>query len=314
MSRTSQTSFTGLVMILIGLLGTSSHGRAQDFASLKLTVAPEKGQFVLGEPVTLKVQVMNLTSSAIGAHRSLDPETEMIQVYIAPPGETFRRYLAPRWGVVERRPRAAQISPGESLSSEMTLFFNQVIPGAQDFLQSSLPFGVAGAYRIRVEFHDIGFQQKITASIIQVAVTRPAGAEFAIWAAIQADPELAYFLQTGDSRKGPPSQQKAEQLVNQHAEAVQAKHLALALGKYYLRRDDAQAAIKHLQKASEAPGKSFLRAQALLELTKSYAISKNLDEAQKLCDLVTKEYAQTAMQQKFSRTCAEINAMKNATK
>src|SRR5258707_271144 len=132
MRKVTFVCFVSLGIMLIGLTSGRSQANAQGFASLKLEVSPEKARFVLGEPLTLKITLTNPTQSEITAYRTLDAEYGNIQVYLALPGDTFKEYLGPHWGVSERRPKAGPIAPGESVYGEITLLFHNLIPGQED--------------------------------------------------------------------------------------------------------------------------------------------------------------------------------------
>lgn len=295
-------------MMLVAVLGASSPNRAPEFTELKLTAIPEKAQVVLGEPVILKIKLTNPTQSVITAHRVLAPEKERIQIQLAPPAGIFQQYAGPRWGVIEARPKEVKIVPGETIYAEIMLLFNEVAPSSdQEFLQSYLPLDRQGTYQIRVDFYDIGFNRKITAPIAQVEVAQTSEPEAEIWEAMRSDPEMAYFLESGDARRGIMTLQKLEPLMARHPDSIHTKYFALALGKYSQRRRGIAKAISYFLQASVSPPKSFLRSRAVLGLVESYVLKRDYDKALTLCDTAAKEHTQTDIQEEFSKLCTEVS-------
>ncbi|MBI4384231.1 MAG: hypothetical protein HY579_09390 [Nitrospinae bacterium] len=294
-------------IVWAGVLGTPLQGLAQGFATLKLEAAPEKDTLVPGEPLTLKLRLINPTQSPVMAHRSIDPGYGTIEVYLAAPGSGFKRYLGPGWGKHENRPQKASIAPGDAVYKEITLLFHNVLPGREDVLPSVLPLDKPGPYRVRVDFYNIGFDEKISSPDVLVRVVEPAGPDAAVWKEVLSDPEMAYFLQQGDARKGPAVAEKAERLIMQYPGSIHAKYLALALGRHYLRVNDASKAMTFLKQASGSPPKSFLRIQALMDMARGHILLREeLDEAKKLCDGAASEFAESGLQRAFSELCGMV--------
>ena len=291
--------FTLLVLSMNGRTIVSQN-RLPEFDSLKLKVVPEKTSILLGEPLVLKVKLANPTLSSIATHRTIDPGYGTIQVYFSRPGGELRRYLGPSWGTGEQAPAVTQLAPSESVYGELTVLFNTTIPGRDDLHGEPTPINEPGTYQVVVEFYDVRFQHKIVAPRFEVQVSSPTGkAEQAYWQEVQADPNLAYFLQTGSLRRGQNVVKKVEQLMSEHPGAVHQKHAALALGKYYLKNVDPIRAIDYLKEAAESAPKSYLRAQALVALAKSYAQLGQFDEALRISDAAVEEFTLTGAQQNF---------------
>jgi tetratricopeptide (TPR) repeat protein len=277
------------------------------FVSLRLSVESEKPWITLGDPLTLKVRLTNPTQRNIATWPVLDPEHGAIQVYISRNGGEFKRYGGPGWGTKEQSIGVAQISPGESMSCEITILFNNTVEGRDDLLEDSIPINEAGAYQIRVELYDTDFNRKITTQVADIPVGFPMGeAEQAAWQTVKDDKDLAYFTQTGDGQRAKGVVEKAEQLVQRYPNNNQERQLALALGKHYLKRDNVEAAIGYLKEAATSDPGSLMRARALSELTKSYIQNGDLDEALKISEAASDEYADKDNQQEFNRLNLKI--------
>jgi tetratricopeptide (TPR) repeat protein len=284
----------------------SQEGRP-GFTSLSLSAEPEKAWATLGEPLTLKVRLTNHTQWGIAAQPALDPSYGTIQVYVSRNGGEFKRYLGPGWGTKDQPTGAAQIAPGESIYCDITLLFNNEVRGRDDLLNALVAIDEAGAYQIRVELYDTNFRRKITSPVIDLLVMFPMGeAEQAVWLAVESDKDLAYFMQTADGRRAKNVVEKAEQLVRRYPDNNQERQLALALGKYYLERDNVEQAIVYLKDAAASEPASLLRAQALLELAKSYTKKGDMDEAFKISEAASSEYAGKDIQQEFDQLILKI--------
>lgn len=300
---------TLLTSLLVQMCIVSVHpqeGRP-GFGSLNLSVESEKPWITLESPLTLKIRLTNPTQRDITAWPILDPGHGAIQVYISRNGEEFKRYNGPGWGTKEQSIGVAQISPGESMSCEITLLFNNAIEGRDDLLESSVPIDEAGAYQIRVELYDTDFRRKIAAPVIGIPIGFPMGeAEQALWQIVKDDKDLAYFVQTGDGQRTDGVVEKAEQLVQRYPNNNQERQLALALGRHYLERDKVEAAIGYLKEAAGSDPGSLMRARALSELTKSYIQKGDVDEALKVSEAASSEYTDKDIQQEFDRLNLKI--------
>jgi tetratricopeptide (TPR) repeat protein len=298
-------------LLQVGVTVTLAQVPEPGFTSLSLLAESEKDAFTSGVPITIKVRLANLTQTEIAAQRDLNPAYGTLQVYVSHNGGEFKRYLGPGWGTKD--PPAVSpdlIPPGYYVSREITLLFNNEVSGRVDLLASSLPFNEAGSYAIRVELYDETFGQRIVAPTIGLQIRFPQEeAGQAIWEAVKANSKLAYFMQTGDARQADSVIKKAEQLVAGHPDNVYEKHLALALGRHYLKEDQIETSIVHLKEAATAEPASPLRAQALLELTNSYVRKGDIEEAIRISDAAGDEFDEGEVRYEFQRLSSKFRRL-----
>lgn len=309
-------SLLALCLSLAGSPDARAQRRVSGFTSLKLFAESEKSAYALGEPLTVRVRLANLSDTAVAARPDLDPAYGAIQVHVSRNGGEFKRYLGPGWGTKDRPAGApVSLSPGDVVRCDVTLMFHNAVPGRDDLLDSAVPVDEAGSYLIRVELYDDVFDRRIRAPVVSVEVGYPQGeAGPAVWQAVQEDDGLAYFMQTGDARCAEGVVKTAEQLVQRFPGDKLDKHLALALGRHHLGQERAGAAVGYLKEAAAAaePGSS-LRARALLELTKSYATTGDVEEALKISDAAAEEFDDGEVRQEFQRLGSKLRrAEKNA--
>ncbi len=308
MRKLVAASLMTFCLLQVGAAAALAQGRAQGFTSLSLFAEPEKDALTPGQPVTIKVRLTNLTDSVITARRDLDPAYGAMQVYVSRNGGEFKRYLGPGWGTKDPPAGSSEpIAPGDSVTREITLLFHNAVRGRDDLLESSLPLDEVGSYVIRVELYDEAFGRRIVAPAFGVQAWFPQEeAGQAIWEALKDDAKLAYFMQTGDARQSATVVRKAEELVERYPDNSQEKHLALALGRHYLAEDKVEAAIEHLKEAAKAEPASALRAQALLELTKSHVKKGDVNEALKISDAAGDEINDGEVRQELQRLGSKL--------
>lgn len=311
--------FAALLLSLCLLQAVPLAARAQraapGFTSLDLFAEPEKAEVTLGEPLVVKLRLTNLTESDIEARPELDPAYGMLQLYVSRNGGDFKRYLGPGWGTKDMPGGAlGTIKPGADTYGEVSLLYHTAVPGRSDLLESNVPLGEAGSYVIRVELYEETFARKIVAPAFAVQVGFPQEeAGQAVWEAMKADKDFAYFMQTGDARQSGTVVQKAERLVEHYKGGSYEKHLSLALGRYYLANDKVEKAIGYLKGAATAEAASSLRAQALLELTRSYVSNGEVDEALKISDAAGDEANQGEARQELERLRSKLRQAGKST-
>lgn len=301
-------SLLTLCLIQAGPPSARAQRRTPGFTSLSLFAEPEKDEVTLGEPLTIKVRLTNLTDSDIAARLDLDPAYGALQVSVSRNGREFKRYLGPGWGMKDQ-PGGAPVtfSSGQSVRREVTLLFHNAVGGRDDLLESNVPIDEAGTYLLRVELYDDAFGRKIAAPVISLEVGPPQGeAGQAVWQAVRADKELAFFMQTGIARRAESTIEKAEQLVRRHPGNDLERHLALALGRHFLGKERAETAIGYFKEAATAGPASSLRGRALLELTKAYVRKGDVGEALKIIDAAVDEFNEGEIREEFERMGSKL--------
>lgn len=311
MRRFIKKSLLVLLLVQAGIVNVVAQARDSEgsFASLVFAAEPEKSVFTVGEPLRIRLQLQNPTDSDITISRDLDPAYGAIQVYISRNGDEFKRYLGPGWGTKDRlADETSRISPGEVLQVEVSVLFHNAIDGRDDLFDSALPINGVGTYRIRVELYDDSFRRRLRAPTTNVEVGfSPASAEYALGQAVVEDKEgaLAFFIQTGDSPKAEVIEQ-TEQLIQRFFDNDQEKRMALALGSYYLRRDNVETAIRFLSEAAKAEYSPALRERALLELTKSHIKRGDFDGALKISNAVDGQFSESEVKREFEQISSKV--------
>lgn len=302
------------ILCLLNLYGLTVHAqeKASSFADLQLTVVPEQAEVMLGEPLVLQLQLNNTTASLV-ASQSLDPLFGGIQVYLSHAGGKFKRYLGPDWGVREGRPVAVQLEPDQVVSSDITVLFNRSLPGRDDVLAPATPIDEVGVWQILVKLYDINYKRYIVSSVIEIHVTSPTGeGEQAIWQAQQADPDISYFIQTGDAGSHKGVVKKVAKLLEQYPDNVHHRLLARAMGQYYLGRGNASTATIYFKVAAESSSGSFLRAQSLLGLVQSYMQMGSIEEANILNAAAGIEFIQSSAHRQFDLLGEKLRTVREA--
>jgi hypothetical protein len=297
----NQVSFAVLTVgALAGALAPPAMAQRADFRELRLSVEAESPRILVGEPLVLKVSAANPTGLPIAAHHVLDPQYERLQVEIQAAGAgTFRRYLGPRWGVAEQRPKRLDINPRETVFGVGTILLHHNLPD-ETFIASDFPL-LPGRHQIRVKLYDVDFTEHVTSNPIEIEVVAAPENEVALSALITSDPDVAYFVQTeGDRRSGDAVVERVRKALEQNSESKLAGHLALALGGYHRRRNEPDAAIQYLEKTSGGAPRSYLRARSLAELATIHAQRRDYETSRRIATEAAREFDRTAFQPVFA--------------
>lgn len=213
---------------------------------LTMLVRPDKRIYTLGEPVHLAVRLVNTSPRAIVIPAEADVWTGHVEVFIASqPGE-YARCTGPGWGLRDLLAEEARIlQPGDSWTTQATILYNHGVrtdhlaPAARAemrgrLLNSGFAFRSPGVYYIKVAVYGFNFADALQSADVQVAMTEPQGVDRDVWNALNARPELAYFLHTGGPHGHPHSDESValvetlERLAatdpsSRYAEAIRAR-------------------------------------------------------------------------------------------
>lgn len=219
-------------------------------AGLSVEVRPVRQDYVLGEMVKLFIRITNPSGRAVTLPAAPSVANGGLRVLVAAPGEGFKRYEGPGWGLQDVAGRTAvELAPGQSLEAQATILYNHhqetghlaepyAARIARENLTTDFGFAKPGTYRIQVVLAGGEPGADIASVPAEIRVTAPAGADLEIWKALAQDPELAYFIQAGIP-KGDPRSSKATQqaqtllgLLQAHPESRQAVDIQSGIARY----------------------------------------------------------------------------------
>ncbi len=250
--------------------------------SLKLTIAVEKTNVVLGEPVYVTVRLRNTGSSPAKVFKNLRPEVGVAQVDVtAPDGRTFG--FVPL-AIIDTDEPLGDLAPGEEVSAVFALFY-----GARGWT-----FQRPGKYTLVAKYQDPTHRKKeaLRSNSVTVSVTQVDGAgEFLMKG--DAGREAGKFLvwQAGDHlRKGIAH---LKDLIEKFPNSPLVDYAQLALGNNLgksfrdysigrVRRPDCGTALAHLQKVRSDRLPTYLKVRKNLAQARCHLRLQQPEQAQKL--------------------------------
>lgn len=271
-------------------------------SELRLSVTPEKREFVLGEPVTLLISLQNLSAAGVTLSSLLDPKYEHLTVWIKPMHrETFLRLRGSGWGRFHPNVPELVLAGGDSVHTSARILLNRVQPADPEGLRTAMPFS-RGRHEVRVELADRRLPSSLVSSPAELEIVDPSPIEEAFASAITSDLALARLIESSDALPGSEPVRRLAELAAAYPEARHASYAWLALGQNYLRVPDRHAANQYLELATRARSGSVVRGEAMLGLAMSYLVDSRMEEAESLVRATASEYAGTGLR-------TEINLM-----
>ena len=190
------------------------------------------GEYVLGEPVVLRLAVKNLGDEDIRTW--VDLLVYQIKVYIASEGKDFSLYKQGEHVIYEVHPSTMPLEPRQSKAYVLrvlcTFYFTDTLER-----RSELAFPEPGTYLVRARYPLYNTAQEIESNTIAIRIKPRRGVDAKLWQQI-GDKEFWHFVQRGY----PPHLNKdiplrAAELVNSVPHSSYHDGLRWALAEFYLR-------------------------------------------------------------------------------
>lgn len=216
---------------------------------LTLQVRSEKSSYIPGEPIILKFTVLNKADAPIVLHGGADVWRGQLKVFIARPGEGFKKYLGPQWGIKDVAGGSVTIAPQGLYEAEATILYNHRMETSHlselyaaqansEHVGTEYAVTKPGRYRIKAILHVDELNAQIESTPIRVSVDEPKGADLRVWNEIKDDATYGYFIQTGDIKAHPNSSkakrvlEKLESLVTTYPGSQYSAYIRSSLDKF----------------------------------------------------------------------------------
>lgn len=181
---------------------------------VSISIETQKKEYVLGDVIDLVFLINNGTSQPLFVNKSGVADGSL-KLYISQDGESYRQYVGPNWGIVEKIGAAkTKIDAGNSLEIETSVLFNHHIPTEhlselyarkyrKDRVDSQFAMVNAGRFWLKAVFRDsIIF---LESEPLAIDISEPDGLDAFVWEKIKTDGAFAYFLQIGSIKYHPDS-------------------------------------------------------------------------------------------------------------
>ena len=194
----------------------------QDFVGLTLSISSGQSTYLVGEPLSLDIQLSNGTAAHINGHDKIDPGFGALGLMVALDGQEFNNYWGPGWGLKDTPIIPTEIQPGEIISGSTTNLYNHsgVISNG---IPTTLAFPSAGLYILKAEFNDLS-SQKIESQTLAIDVVAPQGIDADAWKLIRSE-EAIYYLHTGFPRRDLRIVEKFDRLLGSYPGSLYAKYV-----------------------------------------------------------------------------------------
>ena len=237
-------------IIIFGLIVFSLlvQGKTESTNNLTVEVQQLKSSYMLGEIVSLNIEIKNQSESDIYLFGT-DVESGYLQILISQDGNTFKKYSNSTWG--NKNKRGKVIKPLEIIKSTATVLSNAV-PGTSGLSDSAVlrfkdkqimtvyAFQEIGDYYLKV-FLGIPSEdgnREFESKPIKITITEPIGEDFQVWNLIKDRGDFAYFIQNEDlvdfksPEKQAKFQQDIEEILNTYPNSFYASSLRQSLDKF----------------------------------------------------------------------------------
>ena len=176
----------------------------------------------------------------MGVRDSLDPKAGNITIEIAKldaakPGVSWLAYLGPGWGTADIDSAVLNLAPGQGRHQTYTVFWNRPLAGDDRHIPADFGFPAPGRYSVRARYIRPTPPDVISSPVV-VEVQAPAGADAAVWAALQAAPQLAMMIQRPVSRGSADKVAALQKLVDTYPTAAAAPYIRAAIDRARLQQ------------------------------------------------------------------------------
>jgi hypothetical protein len=210
--------FAASIMMALGVLlvaGSPDQRRGRSLQGLAFDLQTDKASYLPGEPVELVIRVTNRSSATVLISPGFDVWVGHVEIRIAYENSEYKAYKGPGWGL---RDIAATVpitlAAGRAFSTQATILYNRGVGStqlnararkaiAEDRLEEGYALATPGRYQIKAVLYGHAFADKVESRPVVVAVSEPGGADKDVWSALEADPELGYFIQAAGPRGDP---------------------------------------------------------------------------------------------------------------
>jgi ketosteroid isomerase-like protein len=162
---------------------------------LTVTLASDKDTYLLGEPITLTLEIENRTSSTLFVHKAFEVEYGRIWVYLINKDGTSSPYRGPYFGIKDTVFPLVPYQPGERSRVSFTVLCHFASRTPED-PQRFYFLDKEGKHLLRAELIGIMPNQRVVSEPIEIELVLPQGEDRLVWKMLQTK-DAAFFLHTG---------------------------------------------------------------------------------------------------------------------
>jgi hypothetical protein len=256
------TRQTWAVLLVVLVFSTGSQA-AED---LTLELTPMQGDYVLYEPVYLRVTLRNSGSAPVDVTEEMSLETQMSTFYIAGSDDTWQPVNVGFVG--EPRGPRVRLEPGGTHVGSQLLLYSPA--------DSAHLFPEPGTWKVRAVLHRFGMAPDVDSNVADIKVGSPTGADAEAAAVFSTAPVVRLVMNLGED---PAAVRDLQQIIEEHPDSRFADYARFYLARretqpYFSRQPDPAAGIAYLEALLAGPPHApQLEALATAMLGKLYEAS-----------------------------------------
>jgi hypothetical protein len=161
---------------------------------VRVELASDSQEYVIGEPVVLSVTVTNVSQDEIQV--LVDALDYHIGILISQDGTRFKQYTPGDRFIPYVIPRAEPLGPGESKVHTFRVLYTSYSRETPQ-RRSHLVFEKPGMYLVKARYPLFGKRESFESNMIRVRINQPQGVDAEVWKQINS-PHFLYFLRSAE--------------------------------------------------------------------------------------------------------------------
>lgn len=192
-------------------LSQQSDGDAEGWDSLSFELSADEESYAPMQLVTLKMKLTNTSDQDLKLKGAASVWNERIRIFIAREGEEFKEYVGPGWGLSDSiYIKPFILNPRQAYETEAAVLYqlqektSHLNPDharrvSDEKIGAGYVLGLPGLYAVKAILYDSEFKGSKESNVIRITVQEPLAEDFEVINIIRSNPELGYFIQTGES-------------------------------------------------------------------------------------------------------------------
>ena len=227
---------------LIALSGQSD-GDAEGWGGVSFELSADEESYAPMQLVTLRMKLVNASDEDFKLKGRASVWNERVRVFIAREGEKFKEYVGPGWGLSDEiYVRPTVVKPHQSYETEATILYQlkeKTAPlNTDEQVGAGYVLGQPGVYAVKAILYDFGFERSKESNVIRITVQEPLDEDVELINTFRSNPELGYFIQTGDSPYAGNDKRtekliaKMEEIIGSNPQGRYANAISKSLAKF----------------------------------------------------------------------------------
>lgn len=252
-------SFLILLMLSVIVVTFSNDTKAinqeTNSPNLTLRVKSEKSVYLLGEAISLHLELANETNMPIFFHQcTINPNLGYLKILVATSNGLFKEYRSPLQGVKDKLCGESYLPSAQVISSRMSILWNSKLPTShlntdaarkvsEGSITTEYSMPLTDVYSVKaILYFPNKPELKIESQPIQIAVNEPTGDDLKVWNRIKNNGEFAYFIQrsgflTPEGEEREKLLKEIEQITQTYPNSLLANQMKQKLEEFWVNEE-----------------------------------------------------------------------------